>query len=106
MLSQSLIQGMRKEGEGTHAFAPHRFATVITVHKCELCDKLYQNVHASIRLADTGSVSPEVTWTVKGSSNGNDEIRVKVATPSDSPTVVELNKNSTPNEKKSYSAKV
>jgi len=34
---------------------------------------------------------------VKGLSNGNDEIRVKVATPSDSPTVVELNKNSTPN---------
>jgi len=35
---------------------------------------------------------------VQGSSNGNDEIRVKVTTPSDSPAVVELNKNWTSNE--------
>ena len=57
---------------------------------------IYIYIYMDILFAVISSLSMVKTCTVNGSSDGNDDTRVKVTAPSDSPTEVTLLNNRTP----------
>ena len=65
----------------------------INHYSCIVCG---QYIYMDILFAVISSLSMVKTCTVNGSLDGNDDTRVKVTTPSDSPTEVTLLNNRTP----------